>query len=341
MTIAAVASSPDPRERPGDPLLEPLRLAVSDEARTREIEHVLVRVARPLAEQILSRSFRAGSVLRQYDADDILSTVMLRLVSRLGTLERGEQAPIDDFQSYVASLTYNTIHTFLRELFPQRTRLMNRLRYVLTHDDRLALWTAADDLLSGLHLWSRAPAPPPQTPVLSRRSATPAMLDERNPASAVVAMFQNMGHPVTLDALAELAAELWGIHDRPALKVVATPDPQPSVLLMLERREFVALLWREIRSLRQLQRKALLLNLRDGETINVLGLFVATGIANTSELAAVLDMSHADLGRIWNELPLPDTRIADLMQITRQQVINLRKAARKRLVRRLLQSGGS
>ena len=38
---------------------------------------------------------------------------------------------------------------------------------------------------------------------------------------------------------------------------------------------------------------------------------------------------------LWNDLPLEDTAISGLLGVTRQQVINLRKVARERLVRRI------
>ena len=46
-------------------------------------------------------------------------------------------------------------------------------------------------------------------------------------------------------------------------------------------------------------------------------------------------MTLEEFGEIWNELPLDDKRIAALLGLTRQQVINLRKSARERLTRRM------
>ena len=41
------------------------------------------------------------------------------------------------------------------------------------------------------------------------------------------------------------------------------------------------------------------------------------------------------LAALWHALPLPDNDVALRLDCTRQQVINLRMAARKRLVNRL------
>jgi hypothetical protein len=38
---------------------------------------------------------------------------------------------------------------------------------------------------------------------------------------------------------------------------------------------------------------------------------------------------------MWNELPLEDSKIAKLLQQTRQQIISARQSARRRLARRL------
>jgi hypothetical protein len=59
------------------------------------------------------------------------------------------------------------------------------------------------------------------------------------------------------------------------------------------------------------------------------------GIATFRQMAEALGMSPEKLPELWSELPLEDTRIAELLQLTRQQVINARKSARNRLTRRL------
>jgi hypothetical protein len=41
------------------------------------------------------------------------------------------------------------------------------------------------------------------------------------------------------------------------------------------------------------------------------------------------------LAEIWNDLPLDDLRIASMLGVSRQQVINFRKSARVKLSRRM------
>jgi hypothetical protein len=60
-----------------------------------------------------------------------------------------------------------------------------------------------------------------------------------------------------------------------------------------------------------------------------------TGIASLRNVARVTGLEPEKLAEIWNRLPLEDSAIAGILQVTRQQVINLRKSARERLARRM------
>ena len=93
-------------------------------------------------------------------------------------------------------------------------------------------------------------------------------------------------------------------------------------------------LWFEIKALPPRQRMALLLNARDESGESVARLLAATGLAPVDSLAAALGMDEDELNELWDELPLADDVIAARLGLTRQQVINLRKAARDRLARR-------
>ena len=97
---------------------------------------------------------------------------------------------------------------------------------------------------------------------------------------------------------------------------------------------FFEQVWREVCQLPVLQRAALLLNLRDSRDGGVISFLPFLGVASKEELAQLLEMPYEDFQKLWSELPLDDFRIAQMFGITRQQVINLRKTARERLVRR-------
>ncbi|MGH9443968.1 MAG: RNA polymerase sigma factor [Thermoanaerobaculia bacterium] len=117
------------------------------------------------------------------------------------------------------------------------------------------------------------------------------------------------------------------------------PDSLPAVSeepdLAIDRRRFAAILWDEIRRLPRAQRVALLLHLRDRRGNSVLFLFPLCGVASFAEISGTLEISESDLEKLWNDLPSDDNTLAAILSCSRQRVINLRMAARKRLSNRM------
>jgi RNA polymerase sigma factor (sigma-70 family) len=288
-----------------DALLDRLLLAAPG-ARDAEIERLVTGHARPLIERILSHRTRAGSALTRDDADDIAGAVVVRLVERLRRLSASD--PIESFENYTATLTHNAINDHFRRAFPARASLRNRFR----NDPRLAIWPTTHGLACGLSAWE---------------GTLPGALPAHIALDDLHAFFASAGHAVAFDALVEhAAARDAAAHEPPVIPAVADD---------LERRQLLQTLWREIGELKPMQRKALLLNLRGGESMNVMALLVLTGTAKLAEIAAALEMSMDELRAIWDELPIEDLRIAAMLGVTRQQVIDLRRAARTRLAKKV------
>lgn len=332
--MTATLIDPDTLVRLNDPLLESLIRGRTAEQRGREIERLIVDVARPLSRRILSRYTRNESLLQPHDADDIDATVVLRLVGKLNAAVARPDDAVRGFEDYVATLTYNAVNDFLRWRHPERARLKNRLRHVLTHDPRLALWMAPGGPACGPAA-SRGTTAVRGEIALPENRVAPEMTDRAHLADAVAAIFEAAPEPVAFEALVRTVAALWNLSEPRAVEPDAE-SAEPHAIARFETRIFLRAVWREIRLLRPLQRKALLLNLRESETVNVVSLIVLTGVASVDEIAEAMEMSREELGAIWNDLPLDDLRIASMMQLTRQQVINLRKSARERLARRVM-----
>ena len=326
-----------PPNRPIDPCLESLAAARGEQVDC-EIEFLILRVAQPLIGSILSRFKGLGAGLAPQDVDDLTSTIHLRLVAKLRTLP-GATEPIAAFEKYVATLTYNAVNDHLRRAFPARARLKNRLRYTLTHDRRLALWPVEAVFVAGLSDWLGATQSASDV-MLPQASSSPAMRQGDRIGDALVAIFRATQSPVIFDALVTFTARLWHITETETVESDRSATAMHAVngATHLETREDLRLLWREIQELRPMQRKALLLNLRSSDAVNVASLIVLTGTARFDDVAAVLEMSPEALAAIWYDLPLDDLRIASMLQVTRPQVINLRKAARQRLARRMFTS---
>jgi DNA-directed RNA polymerase specialized sigma24 family protein len=347
------------RAVPADELYESF-LQASDEAESQGLmARLIADCADPVIKEIIGYKLRASfdSALDAQETEDVYNNVVLSLLTRLRAVKlNSENHSINNFRSYVATITYHACSNHLREKYPQRHILKNRLRYFLTHEAGFALWEGQDrQWLCGFTRWQASS----QSAVGSYQRQ--ALRDHPNgilSASLLVedlhrtklkelltAIFEHLKGPIEIDELVKLVAEVCGIQDRAtsAERNEETsgnlsellPDTRTDVELELEQRSYLKKLWSEVCELPEKQRAALLLNLKDAQGGSGLALFPLTGTTNFGQLAQALLMSIEELSGLWSELPLDDLRIAARLGLTRQQVINLRKSARERLARRL------
>jgi len=327
-------------QRANDPLLEPLLDAESAEERQSAIAELLANHAYDRIDRILAAKF--GQSSRGPDErHDLRAEILLRLVNRLQRLaDDPATEPLNSFPDYVAVVTRNAFDELLRRLFPNRTSFRNRVRYRLRSDPELAIWNAGETVIAGLAGWrnrlDHAVAVAP-----SSISGLPVAGNDL--PRLMVALFERVGRPIAFDDLVSLLAGVLGITDRP-------PDPKngnepvapfrhPSE--SIERLQYLRALWDEICALPLPQRIALLLNARDAGGESVTHFLPATGIATVRQIAGAMGMDPLELAELWSGLPLDDSRIAAILGVRRQQVINLRRAARERLARRMRDHGKS
>ena len=311
-----------------DPVLWPLIASESDDARRAELETLLTRHALPVVRQIVSRQQSANGPLRAQDAEDIASTVTIRLVRKLQRVPFESGEAIERLSDFAASSTFNAVHDFMRRHFPERTRLKNRVRYVLLRDARFRTWATPAGTACGR-------ASSPETPKTDQVPASWRHADPSRPADAIDSLLAAAGGPLLVEDVIQALAEAWKVADAPADAGSEATDRGPSQAMRLESRHRLEALWRETCALPKAQRTALLLNLRDVDGGNAVGLFVLMGIATLDEVAAAIDVPPRRLATLWPRLPLDDLTLASVLGVTRQQVINLRLAARQRLARRM------
>jgi len=300
--------------------------ATDEGACERALEELVVARVRPLVSRILRR-YRAG-VLSEHDVEDLMSAIDMRVVRRLRQLAATPSSPIAVFDDYVATLTYNVVYDFLRSRYPERVRLKNRLRYLFTHDPAFALWETDQGTVCGIEEWRGRSATTDVAGVAMK------MLARRRTGEAMRMLFERVDAPLLLDDVVNIAAEALTVAE-PA-PVTARDDhahapstPESELIVQQELRS----LWEGVQQLPPNQRTALLLNLRDGEGHNALGLVVILGIATVDDVADAIGIDVERLSQIWSDLPLDDLTIGGMVGVTRQQVVNLRKSARERLAR--------
>lgn len=308
-----------------------------DEALERQLleqfEPVIVATVRRQTSASLRRDDTSA---RNQDALEMANEARLAVVAWLRSAERAAHATYS--AGYVAAVAKTACADYVRRQASDWTRLKNRVRYLLRHDARFALWSGARGVLVCGFAPSVGAAASPLPP-----GALDAAGDATTLPALVPAVFMRVGGPVTLDALIALLAAHLGVAP-PVVSVdeddgrgaAAVADSTVPIDRVLVHRSALAQLWQDVCALPLRQRVALLLNLRDDNGGDAVALLAVSGVAHLDEIAAVVGLSPEALTDLLPRLPLGDGEIADRLLIQRQQVINLRKAGRARLWRRFL-----
>ena len=351
--------------KPGtDRLLLPYLHAVDEFEAEQLLGRLISEHAAPIIEAVIKSKLKVSlnhhdGSHRNQDALEISSDVYVVLTAELRSIRKGSASKtINNFRGYVSSTVYHACAEYLREKFPERTKLKNKLRYFLSHTQGYALWENDErEFLSGFAAWQgnrkANSLSPHQVNELRlsveafehKRSANEQRGERERFAAVLSAVFRLADAPVELDVLVDIMAELLGITDiseRDMSDEEATdnlcerlPDKSVSVATMIEQRSYLARLWDEICQLPAPQRAALLLNLRDAHGGDPITLLPRTGVASISKIADALNIPAEEFAHMWNSLPIEDAKIAEMLRVTRQQIINLRKAARERLAHRM------
>jgi RNA polymerase sigma factor (sigma-70 family) len=332
-----------------DALLEPLLTATSDEHADQLLSQLITGHAEPVIKGVIRFKLRFNShqESQRAEADDLQQDAVLQLVTQLQRFRKLPVAhPITDVRGMAAIIAHRTCARWMRRQFPERHALKNRLHYLLTRQRGFALWDDDNGKpLAGFAVWQQQKKPAIAARNLSNVENLPAHLraiKNDKLAEAVADIFNYVGSPVEFDELVSSVAAIQGISDQPLESLAedeeagfepATADPDPA--WQIEKKIFLQRLWEELKQLPLNQRAALLLNLKDASGFGAITLFPATGIATIRQLAAALEVPAERLAELWNDLPIEDARIAELLGLTRQQVINARKSGRERLARRL------
>jgi len=334
-----------------DALLEPLLLEISDEQADELLLQLINVHAEPVIKGVVRFKLRLSSYrsTQRAEADDIYQEVVLQLLAQLQKFRKlPDGHPIADLRGMAAIIAHRTCSRWLRRQFPERHALKNRLHYLVTRQRGFALWQNTEgQLVTGFATWQEQKQLPtrrlPDSDILLTHVRPPKSGKPQELADTVAAIFNHVRGPIEFDELVTAIASLLGISDQPMESLTEDDDGVASVADVgerdpawrIEKRMFLQRLWEELRQLPRNQRAALLLNLKETSGFGCITLFPVTGIATFRELADALEMSAESFAELWNELPLEDAKIAELLGLTRQQVINARKSGRERLTRRL------
>ena len=315
--------------------------AFLDEVSTVEAESLLGLLLANYAEPAIRIAVRARLAGRlpdvgAADIEDVCSDAIVAVIANLREMRHVRTPSIRNFPGYVSVIARRCCSEFIRGKYPQFHRLRYRLRYLLETRADLALWEdEGGEWLCGFEQWRAVSGP--RTSLAAIDEIAPispsARLDE-----VVSAIFRQSGAALPFDDLASMVSRITGVVDGNA-ELGATEHIRKEMRRRaddrLEKKQWVEWLWSEIRELPAQQRAALLLHLRDDQGSPAIALFAIVGVATHQEIATSMEMTEREVAEIWGRLPLDDLTIAARFGISRQQVINLRQSARKRLARRM------
>lgn len=334
-----------------DVLLEPLLAETSEDLADALLSHLITDHAEPVIKGVVRFKLRLNSAreFQRAEADDLQQEATLQLVAQLQRFRKlPADNPITDLRGFAAIIAHRTCARWMRRRFPERHALKNRLHYLLSRQRGLALWQHENGkLVAGYAAWQEENRAPSLTR-LSEMESLPTHIralkgsKPQQLAQAIATIFDHARGPIEFEELVGGVAAIQGISDQP-LESLANDDgdvfepvaTEPDPAWRIEKKMFLQRLWEELQQLPVNQRAALLLNLKDASGHGCITLFPATGVASIRQLANALEITGERFAEVWHDLPLEDARIAELLGLTRQQVINARKSGRERLARRL------
>jgi DNA-directed RNA polymerase specialized sigma24 family protein len=330
------------------PWLQALR-ARGDEAAEAALARLTEAHIEPVIRGVIRFKLRLDSGARA-DEEDLAQEALAQWLAELRKLgAQPDERSIGDARGLAATIAYRVCYGWLRRQSPRRRALRNRLQYALTRQAGLALWTDRRSLsIAGFAAWrDQSPAPseklrrlPDDEKFLALAWQTSAEWQGAKLNELLATIFEYVGGPVSFDDLVSAVAALLQVRDEPTASTEGETGgvdiaSGADVAWQVEKRIFLERLWQEVRELPRAQRVALLLNLREADGGGCLALFPAIGVATLRQIADALELSAERFAELWPQLPLDDATIGGLLELTRQQVINLRKSARERLARRL------
>jgi DNA-directed RNA polymerase specialized sigma24 family protein len=303
---------------------------------------LLNNYAIPLMKPIIIRGLQNGN--NHYDktvsdADDLLSEIVLSFINRAEGFRLKKELKIENIEAYFRTSAKLKIQDYRREQNPNWCMLRNRIRYlfdtnsnlVYLKDEKLCCLKNKEVLRSDFSANDLVE-------ILKQKDLISALTELFD---AIKIILREARGGLLLNDLVNVIFELQNIEtDMPDIPIEDTirkiahnalgGDEQ----LRLEARMRLGKIWHEIQQLPFNQRFTLLLNMQE-KGFSGIHLLLFLQITTIAELSERLRMTMEEFAEVYNNLPLPDNEIAEMLKITEKQASNFRKVARERLQRKL------
>jgi hypothetical protein len=329
---------------------DPRLKALIGDASARAGERLAALALRAVEPAVRSTTSSLLAHLTSADRADVATMCRDRLTSLLKAVQRGDRTvPIADLDQFARASADGMCRDYLRRTRPGLARLSNRIRLLSTRGVGILGWTTPKgQFVLGLPAWTDTPPiePPYSWEGRARDWWGKSLAAADGPAltPTVVRLLEQVGAPVPLDVAAALVLEIAG-GDNHETRLDASPEGDEPELAVLDAgvgsdhlaiaRRYLDRAWRELLAMPAEMRASLLLGLRDHHGTALLPVFHCAGVTPLRLVADALAMKPDETAAIWAHLPWDDRAIGRRLGLTGLQVLNLRTAARSRLLRHL------
>jgi DNA-directed RNA polymerase specialized sigma24 family protein len=363
------ADTPKPSR---DSRLDEFFNATSERHADRALTRLTATVIRPKATAVVRKhvgntgGFNGSARFAAADADDLIQDAVVKTIERLAATKKNEDLlpPILNIEKFVHTVAARVCIGDLREVHKRRKSLQDQLRYILTHRAGFKLWRAeGDTLVAGFAVWEfdAVPADRSRQIVLFANdvekldklsfldkirslfsSSETKKQDEMTALIGLVEFFLNKSRaPIPFDDLVSAVVTSLGL---PELSIEEMPvdengnavfepaDPENFEQALLDR-AYISMIWKALDRVVLDQRRAFLLQASDEKGQSICFLAVMTRVTTIVALAILLDYEFDLFAIIWPKLALEDNEIAVMMGVERQRVIDLRRFARRLIIR--------
>jgi hypothetical protein len=328
--------------------------AISGKDSRSGIDDLIASYADPIIKKIILQkmglySNSAWKSIIRYESEDLYQTVLMKLVGVLGSKHPSflDQNP-DEIKRYVATVAYNVCNDFIRERYPERHRLKDKLRDLLKRHPDFSYWYIADRLLCGFSNWiGRTES--------SKVATLICYLDENGIVTEleglnvkdlvgfrfsklIAELFCWFDGPIEIEHLVYITAKLQGVRDEPIesidnedFPVWKIADYTNTCYERVEVRELLHRFWGGICTLPLTQRKTILITCFDHTGESLLHSLIYEKIVAISQIYQVLAMTREELISIWDKLPMDTSTAALELGTNNRMIAKWRHRALKKL----------
>lgn len=303
--------------------------------RTTALRDELLAQVLPMVRSIVRR--KSGATLADddtrrdnVDAIELYHEVIARVWERIVGSDHGDGAGTDiaDLRAYAASVTHNAWSDYLRDKYPRRTSLRNRLRYFIEHQPRYALWQGVGgESMCGLRAMQLGSVTVASERIAALRDGRERISELRLPARAfeqfdaaawdllLEALFKHLAGPIALDDLVAVTSYLVGLKEDRHESLDDEDDEVGDGLAdrsltpeeTAEMRAALTKLWVAVTRLKPDYRAAYLLNVPGaGKSRGDLEVFVIHGVASIGEIGASVGLEDRQYRIAYAGIDLDD-----------------------------------